>query len=154
LCGTPDYLSPEIVAGKGHGKGVDWWTLGIFIYEMLASYPPFYDEDPMKTYAKIMHGSITFPSHFSKEAVSLIKKLLHHKSTKRLGVVKGGAKLIKKHPWFKGFDWDALLAKKLKAPIVPKIKGNTDISNFDDYPEEEDQIQHYVDDGTNWDADF
>jgi len=154
LCGTPDYLSPEIVAGKGHGKGVDWWTLGIFIYEMLASYPPFYDEDPMKTYAKIMHGSITFPSHFSKEAVSLIKKLLHHKSTKRLGVVKGGAKLIKKHAWFRGFDWDALLAKKLKAPIVPKIKSNSDISNFDDYPEEEDQIQHYVDDGTNWDSEF
>eukprot|EP00463_Aulacantha_scolymantha_P001639 TRINITY_DN2264_c0_g1_i1.p1 TRINITY_DN2264_c0_g1~~TRINITY_DN2264_c0_g1_i1.p1 ORF type:complete len:80 (-),score=7.83 TRINITY_DN2264_c0_g1_i1:279-518(-) len=62
---------------------------------MLASYPPFYDEDPMKTYAKIMHGSITFPSHFSKDAVSLVKKLLHHKHTKRLGVVKGGARLIK-----------------------------------------------------------
>src|SRR5690349_6900407 len=53
LCGTPDYLAPEIVAGKGHGKGVDWWTLGILIYEMLSSYPPFYDEDPMKTYAKV-----------------------------------------------------------------------------------------------------
>ena len=58
---------------------------------MLASYPPFYDEDPMKTYAKIMQGTINFPSHFSKEAVSLIKKLLQHKPTKRLGVVNGGA---------------------------------------------------------------
>ena len=64
---------------------------GIFIYEMLASYPPFYDEDPMKTYAKIMQGTINFPSHFSKEAVSIIKKLLQHKPTKRLGVVNGGA---------------------------------------------------------------
>jgi serine/threonine protein kinase len=64
--GTPDYLAPEIVSGKGHGKAVDWWTVGVFIFEMLASYPPFFDEDPMKTYAKIMHGTISFPSHFSK----------------------------------------------------------------------------------------
>lgn len=154
LCGTPDYLAPEIVAGKGHGKGVDWWTLGVFIYEMLASYPPFYDEDPMKTYAKIMHGSITFPSHFSKEAVSIVKKLLYHKPTKRLGVVKGGAKLIKKHAWFKGFDWDALLNRQMKPSFIPEIKGDTDISNFDDYGDEDEEIQPYVDDGTNWDAEF
>lgn len=133
LCGTPDYLAPEIVAGKGHGKGVDWWTLGVFIYEMLASYPPFYHEDPMQTYSRIMHGSITFPSHFSKEAVSIVKKLLYHKPTKRLGVVKGGAKLIKKHAWFKGFSWEDLIGKKMKPSFVPKIQSDTDISNFDDY---------------------
>merc|ERR1719216_786314 len=69
LCGTPDYLAPEVVSGVGHGKGVDWWTLGILIYEMLASYPPFFDEDPMKTYAKIMHGNISFPKHFSPAAI-------------------------------------------------------------------------------------
>jgi serine/threonine protein kinase len=76
LCGTPDYLAPEIVSSRGHGKGVDYWTLGVLVYEMLASYPPFYDEDPMKTYAKIMHGKIKYPSHFSKEAVSIVKKLV------------------------------------------------------------------------------
>jgi len=154
LCGTPDYLAPEIVAGKGHSKGVDWWTLGVFIYEMLASYPPFYDEDPMKTYAKIMHGSITFPSHFSKEAVSIVKKLLYHKPTKRLGVVKGGAKLIKKHAWYKDFDWDKLVKREIKAPFVPNIKSDIDISNFDDYGDDEDEIQPYTDDGSNWDAEF
>jgi len=154
LCGTPDYLAPEIVAGKGHGKGVDWWTLGIFIYEMLASYPPFYDEDPMKTYAKIMQGNITFPSHFSKEAVSLVKKLLHPKAFKRLGVVKGGAKLVKKHPWFKDLDWDALYRKELIGPIIPTIKDEYDLGNFDEYPEEEEVIPPYTDDGTAWDAEF
>jgi len=154
LCGTPDYLAPEIVAGKGHGKGVDWWTLGVFIYEMLASYPPFYDEDPMKTYAKIMHGSITFPSHFSKEAVSIVKKLLHHKHTKRLGVVKGGARLIKKHTWFKKFEWTKLIKRDLKPSIIPKIKDQYDLTNFDDYPDDEEDVPSYIDDGSGWDDDF
>lgn len=153
LCGTPDYLAPEIVAGKGHGKGVDWWTLGILIYEMLSSYPPFYDEDPMKTYAKIMHGKISFPSHFSKEAVDLIRKLLNHKPTKRLGVTKGGAQSIKEHPWFDGFDWKALHEKRIPGPIIPKIKSPEDISNFDDYPDD-DHVPVYHDNGTEWDADF
>lgn len=121
---------------------------------MLSSYPPFYDDDPMKTYAKIMHGRITFPSHFSKEAVSLIQKLLHPKSTKRLGVVKGGAQLIKEHPWFAGFDWQALIDKKLPAPIIPKIKSTEDLSNFDDYPDDVGDVAPYIDNGSNWDSEF
>merc|ERR1719355_427429 len=67
LCGTPDYLAPEIVAGKGHGKGVDWWTLGILIYEMLASFPPFFDDEPMMTYRKIIQCRIKFPRYFTTE---------------------------------------------------------------------------------------
>lgn len=154
LCGTPDYLAPEVVSGQGHGKAVDWWTLGILIYEMLASYPPFYDMDPMKTYAKIMHGSISFPKHCSKESIDLIQRLLHPKAAKRLGAVKGGARLIKKHPWFKGFDWDALINRTMKAPIIPKIRNNMDLANFEEYPHEEDEFPEFIDDGTNWDADF
>lgn len=136
LCGTPDYLAPEVVSGQGHSKGVDWWTLGILIYEMLASYPPFYDEDPMKTYAKIMHGQLSFPMHFSKPAVDLVRRLLHHKATRRIGVLKGGAKLIIDHAWFAGFHWENFLARKLPAPIVQKVKDAEDLSNFDDYPDE------------------
>jgi len=155
LCGTPDYLAPEIVAGKGHGKGVDWWCLGIFIYEMLASYPPFYDEDPMRTYAKIMAGAVNYPSHFSKDAVNLIKRLLQHKPTKRLGVVKGGASEIRKHPWFAGVDWNALVARKVKPPIIPRIRHNKDLSNFDDYSGAEvGEVEPYIDDGSRWDEEF
>ena len=155
LCGTPDYLAPEIVAGKGHGKAVDWWTVGVFIYEMLASYPPFYDEDPMRTYAKIMRGAVTYPSHFSKNAISLIAGLLQAKPTRRLGALKGGVGEIKAHPWFDGFEWDRLIKQKLPAPILPKIKNDFDLSNFDDYSKQAaPQIQPYVDDGSNWDADF
>lgn len=154
LCGTPDYLAPEIVGSRGHGKGVDYWTLGVLIYEMLASFPPFYDEDPMKTYAKIMHGKIKYPSHFSKEAVSLVKKLLNRKPTKRLGVVKGGAQLIKEHSWFTGFSFKDLLAHKIQAPIIPKVKGMSDMSNFEDYGDGDEEIRKYEDDGSNWEADF
>jgi serine/threonine protein kinase len=121
---------------------------------MLASYPPFYDEDPMKTYAKIMHGAVTYPSHFSKEAVSLIKKLLQHKATKRLGVVKGGASEIRRHPFFKGFDFDALVSRRMRPPIIPKIKHNKDMSNFDQFDQEVGEVEPYVDDGSKWDEEF
>lgn len=154
LCGTPDYLAPEIVGSKGHGKGVDWWTCGVFIYEMLASYPPFADDDPMKTYAKILHGTISYPSHFSKEAQSIIKKLLQPQPHKRLGVVKGGSKLIKKHPWYKGFEWQHCFDKKIPAPYIPSIKDSRDVSNFDEYDEEEDDAEPYRDDGSNWEEEF
>lgn len=143
LCGTPDYLAPEIVAGSGHGKGVDWWTLGIFLFEMLASYPPFYNDDPMKTYQKIMAGTITFPMEFSQYACKFIRQLLRNKPTKRLGVVNGGAALIKKHNFFKTFDWDKLYEKKLAPPFPPPdVKSNIDTSHFDDF-EADDQMEAY-----------
>jgi len=121
---------------------------------MLASYPPFYDEDPMKTYAKIMHGTVNCPSHFSKDAANLVKKLLQHKPTKRLGVVAGGAQLIKDHPWFQGFNWDDLLNRKMKPSIVPKVKSGSDMSNFDDYSDMRLEAAPYNDDGSAWDAEF
>jgi len=152
LCGTPDYLAPEMVCGLPHNKGVDWWTLGILIFEMLACYPPFYGSDQMKTYKRIVRGKIKFPSHFSSEVIDLIKGLTNVKPTKRLGVTVGGAKAIMRHSWFKDFDWTALANETMKAPIIPKIEGNTDISNFDDFFEP--KIEKYVDDGTDWAKDF
>ena len=123
---------------------------------MLASYPPFYDEDPMKTYAKIMQGQLTFPMHFSKPAVDLIKKLLNPKPTKRLGVITGGAKLIKEHTWFNGFDWIGFEAKRLIAPIILPVKSSEDLSNFEEYPPEDNHIEDYIPDPKNpdWDKDF
>jgi len=130
LCGTPDYLCPEIVTGQGHGKGCDWWTLGILIYEMLASFPPFVADEPIETYRKIIRGRIRFPRYFSQEVRDLIRGLLHNKPTRRLGVLRGGAENIRKHVWYKNFEYAKLLNNSMPAPIINKVKSNTDFSNF------------------------
>ena len=144
------------MSGQGHGKGVDWWTLGVLVYEMLASYPPFYDEDPMRTYAKIMRGDLHFPSHFSRAAIDLIRRLLHPKATKRLGVVAGGAQLIRDHPFFLGFDWPKFEATDMKAPILMKVKNMEDLSNFEKYPDTHEKMETYQGDKTHpdWDKEF
>lgn len=138
LCGTPEYLAPEIILSKGHGKAVDWWACGILIYEMLAGYPPFYDEDPLGIYQKILEGKIKFPWHFDRHSKDLCKKLLTADLTKRLGNLKGQAEDIKKHKWYSGgtppLDWVAML-KSTDAPVKPEVKDESDTSNFDDYPD-------------------
>lgn len=131
LCGTPDYLSPEIVTGQGHGKGVDWWTLGVLIYEMLASFPPFFDDEPMMTYRKIISCKFKFPKHFSPSAKDIVSRLLKPRPTKRLGVIKGGAKLLRDHAWYFGFTWAQLNDGTMPVPIKTEVKGTDDLSNFE-----------------------
>jgi serine/threonine protein kinase len=135
LCGTPEYIAPEVLLNKGHGKGVDWWTLGILLFEMMAGQPPFVDDDPMGIYQQILAGKVTFPRQFDRGAKSLVKKLLVLDLTRRLGCYKGGADDVKKHKWFNGFDWAALVGKTMEAPIVPNIQSDADTSNFDPYPD-------------------
>lgn len=135
LCGTPEYIAPEVLLNKGHGKGVDWWTLGILAYEMLAGQPPFVDDDPMGIYQQILAGKISFPRFFDRSAKNIIKKLLTADLTKRYGCLKDGAEDVKKHRWFSGIDFKALLERKLTAPIVPIVASETDTSNFDPYPD-------------------
>ena len=97
---------------------------------MISSYPPFYDDDPMQIYTKIMHGNIDYPRHFSKYCCDLIGKLLQPKPTKRLGIIKGGVDNIKQHLWFtKGlkFNWDKFIKQEMNAPYIPNINGPTDL---------------------------
>eukprot|EP00928_Gymnodinium_smaydae_P084828 TRINITY_DN680_c1_g3_i1.p2 TRINITY_DN680_c1_g3~~TRINITY_DN680_c1_g3_i1.p2 ORF type:complete len:323 (+),score=76.17 TRINITY_DN680_c1_g3_i1:75-1043(+) len=139
LCGTPEYIAPEVLLNKGHGKPVDWWTLGILIYEMIVGYPPFVDEDPMGIYQKILSGKIVFPKLFDKNAKGLVKKLLTADLGKRFGNLKAGVADIKEHKWFKDLSWEDLLEKKIPAPFKPQVKSATDTSNFEDYPDSEEQ---------------
>ena len=133
FCGTPEYLPPEIITGEGHNKAADWWSYGILIFEMLCGIPPFYCENTERMYDLITNAELRFPKRIqvSENAKDLIKKLLIKQQDKRLGANKGFEE-IKTHPFFQGFDFDALLAKKLEAPFIPVLKDKLDVGNFDE----------------------
>lgn len=137
LCGTPDYIAPEIILGKGYSKAVDWWTCGILIYEMAAGFPPFYANNPMKMYEKIIAGKFRIPSHFSADLKSIVKNMLQVDLTKRFGNLKHGVDDIKKHKWFSDINWISVFHKNIPAPFVPECKSPSDTSYFSSYNEKD-----------------
>lgn len=138
LCGTPDYLAPEVVSSKGYNKSVDWWSLGILIFEMLCGYTPFWDGgSPMKIYENILKGRVKYPPYIHPDAKDLLERLITSDLTKRLGNLHGGAGDVKGHRWFQEVTWEMLQRKDIDAPYVPPVKaGVGDASQFDRYPEE------------------
>lgn len=130
LCGTPEYLAPEVIMSKGYSFPVDWWALGVLIFEMEAGHPPFFAADPNKLYEKILDGHYKCPEAMNVECKNLIKGLLQVDPTKRIGSLKGGVFDIKSHPWFGGTDWQAMLHQRMEAPFVPICPSPGDTSNF------------------------
>lgn len=131
VCGTPEYLAPEVIMRVGHGKAVDWWTVGCLIFELLTGLPPYYTSDREELFDRIKLSSVKYPSNFSPSVKELLNGLFQKDPEMRLGGGPDGAKSIRNQPWFSGVDWDAYLRKEIKAPFVPVIRDDLDVSNFD-----------------------
>merc|ERR1719277_743419 len=130
-CGTPDYFAPEIIASTGHTNAVDWWMLGILLYELLSGHPPFESAYPMQIYSKVMKGinRVPFPAKCTG-AEALIKGLLQKEPSERLPMRPNGTQNLKNCKWYQGFEWDAMERNELDPPYKPVVKAKTDIANF------------------------
>jgi len=144
FCGTPEYLAPEIVTGAGHDKAVDWWSLGILLYELTVGIPPFYSQNVNDMYNKIQHGVLRFPPFLSANCKKIIVAFLNRDPKKRLGSTDDFEE-IKAHAFFEDINWDKLLARKYVSSFQPNIKDDLDTGNFEDTFTNEKVVDSVVD---------
>nr|UVJ46734.1 SCHA [Curvularia lunata] len=132
FCGTTEYLAPEVLLDEhGYTKMVDFWSLGVLVFEMCCGWSPFYAEDTQQMYKNIAFGKVRFPRDaLSTEGRNFVKGLLNRNPKHRLGATRD-AEELKDHPFFADIDWDALSKKNVVPPFKPKLKGELDVSNFD-----------------------
>ncbi|ORX81912.1 Pkinase-domain-containing protein [Basidiobolus meristosporus CBS 931.73] len=131
MCGTTQYMAPEVLLEVYYDKAVDWWSLGIMIYDMLTGAPPFKGSNRKKTMEAILNKKLRFPNYISPDAKDLMTRLLRKSPAVRLGSGPDGASAIKKHPFFRTIDWKALARREIKSPIIPLLSSADDVSNFD-----------------------
>ncbi|XP_011741450.1 serine/threonine-protein kinase N2 isoform X4 [Macaca nemestrina] len=132
FCGTPEFLAPEVLTETSYTRAVDWWGLGVLIYEMLVGESPFPGDDEEEVFDSIVNDEVRYPRFLSTEAISIMRRLLRRNPERRLGASEKDAEDVKKHPFFRLIDWSALMDKKVKPPFIPTIRGREDVSNFDD----------------------
>jgi len=158
MCGTPEYMSPEVITGARHGAASDWWTLGVLIYEMIMSTTPFAEEYPVAIFAKARAGinAVEGFQDIHEPWAELVRGLCEQDPAKRLPMLPGGVANVHQQEWFAGaeFDWDALCACKMVAPHLPPSTHNEDLCNFAGEEQECPLDLPYFDTGDGWDADF
>lgn len=130
MCGTVEYMPPEIILGNGHDKAADWWSVGVLLFEMLTGKPPFVGKRD-KIQQKIVKDKIKLPAFLTSEAHSLLKELLQKDASKRLGSGPNGGEEIKRHKWFKPINWKKLEAREIQPSFRPEVAGQQCIANFD-----------------------
>ncbi|XP_073986610.1 cAMP-dependent protein kinase catalytic subunit alpha-like [Rhodnius prolixus] len=136
FCGTPEYMAPEILLSRGYGKSVDYWALGILIYELNCGHTPFFSKDCTKIYDKIIRGRYLIKTYFSPELKDIIKNLLQADLSRRYGTLRRGVRDIKDHRWFNRIIWIELVNKNVKPPFVPANKEIENAEFFERFQEE------------------
>lgn len=131
FCGTPEYIAPEVLLRQGHGRAVDWWSLGALTFEMLVSLPPFYSRSRETMFENIMKAELCFPPYVSNLAKALLRHLLIRDPANRLGSGENDAEEIKVHPFFKPIDWAMMATGNVTPPWTPPVSGSLDVSQFD-----------------------
>uniref|UniRef100_A0A8D8VED7 Ribosomal protein S6 kinase n=1 Tax=Cacopsylla melanoneura TaxID=428564 RepID=A0A8D8VED7_9HEMI len=131
FCGTIEYMAPEILTRSGHGKAVDWWSLGALMYDMLTGAPPFTADNRKKTIEKILRGKLILPPYLTPDARELIRKLLKRQVGQRLGSTPNDGEAVRVHPFFRSINWGDVLSRKLEPPFKPSLTGEDDVSQFD-----------------------
>ncbi|XP_054603925.1 cGMP-dependent protein kinase 2 [Nothobranchius furzeri] len=149
--GTPEYMAPEIIKNQGHDFAVDFWSLGILIFELLVGSPPFSSSEPQKIYAKILDGVLKYPPYLSEAAKSIISKLCRPRPGQRLGNTKNGIKDVRHHRWFSSLNWHKLRMGQLDAPTVRLVRKGPCYINFDQFPQDHSKAEEEF---SGWDRDF
>ena len=144
VCGIPEYLAPEILLNMGYGKEVDWWSFGCLLYELLVGLTPFYENDPILIFKRIIKGDVKFPSNFPPSAKSLIKHCLERDIGKRYGCLSRGVADIKGHRFFAGFDWNGCAKQKGKQLYVPDLSNMDDLKSLNNLNEEEEEAHAII----------
>uniref|UniRef100_A0A8C8EXI9 protein kinase C n=1 Tax=Oncorhynchus tshawytscha TaxID=74940 RepID=A0A8C8EXI9_ONCTS len=132
FCGTPEFLAPEVLTDTSYTRAVDWWGLGVLVYEMLVGESPFPGDDEEEVFDSIVNDEVRYPRFLSTEAIGIMRRLLRRNPDRRLGSGEKDADDVKKQSFFRGVDWEALLQRRLPPPFVPNIRGREDVSNFDE----------------------
>jgi len=131
MCGTPEYLAPEILDKEGHGKAVDWYSIGALTYEMLTGLPPYYTKDRQKLFERIRRGDLQYPDYVTPLAKGFLQALLQRNPDRRLGGSAAGGEEVKAHVFFSGLDWPALEARRIQPPFRPNLVRGDDVKYFE-----------------------
>ncbi|EAA03911.6 AGAP007587-PA [Anopheles gambiae str. PEST] len=132
FCGTPEFLAPEVLTETSYTRAVDWWGLGVLIFEMLVGESPFPGDDEEEVFDSIVNDEVRYPRFLSLEAIAIMRRLLRKNPDRRLGSSERDAEDVKRQAFFRNIVWDDLLLKKVKPPFVPTVRSAEDVSNFDE----------------------